>query len=85
MLRENAFVVGGALLFAAGAGFVVAMIMLGLGWWYFGGYLGGLSSAGFGGFFIYVGRAETRDRRSQLRDDEEALGTRGPVPPRTGP
>ncbi len=83
MLRENAFVVGGALLVATGIGFVAAMIAIGLDWWFFEAYLAGLLSAGFGGFFIYVGRAEAQDRRAKLRHEEEALGVGGHSPPRT--
>lgn len=80
-MRENAFVVGGALLFAAGAGITAALVWLGLGWWFYNAYLGGFFAMGFGGLFIYVGRAEAQERRAQIRKDAESLGVGGPAPP----
>jgi hypothetical protein len=76
MLRETQFGLGGALVIAAGAAFLVALAWSGAGVEYLGGWLGGALAIGFGGFFVYVARAEARARRAWL--DGEAREASGP-------
>jgi len=77
MQREVGFIVGGWILAGAGTVFLVALVLLGAGWWEFSAYLGGSLMVGFGVFFIQVGRAEAADRRRELERMEQ-------TPPPTG-
>jgi hypothetical protein len=80
VLRETQFLVGGALLIAAGGVFLAALAWSGAGFLYFGAWLGGLLAIGFGAFFVHVARAEGQERRARLREVDETSGP-GPRPP----
>ncbi len=74
LLRETTFVLGGALVIALGVAFAAGLAWAGAGWQYAGGWAGAAFAVGFGAFCVYVGRAETADRRRQLRAvDADAL------------
>ncbi|MGA9838862.1 MAG: hypothetical protein WBF81_08740 [Thermoplasmata archaeon] len=78
VLRETTFVLGGALIVGLGVAIVAGLIWAGAGFDYFEAWLGAGIAAGLGAFFIYVGRAETEDRRQRLRAQEsDVLSTHG--------
>ncbi len=73
MLRETAFVLGGALLVLLGVAFWVSLTIAGVGWDGLYLYLSTAVGVGFGAFFVYVGRAERRARRAFLERENSAL------------
>jgi hypothetical protein len=66
MLRETTFVIGGGLTIALGVALLIGLYLAGAGLIYFEAWLAGGIAVGFGAFFIYVGRDETRVRRAEL-------------------
>lgn len=73
MLRESAFVLGGAMLMVLGAGFWAVLALAGIGWGgvYLYAYVG--LGVGLGAFFVYVGRAERQARHAFLEREESML------------
>lgn len=78
MLREVGFVIGGALLAAVGVVFFAVLLLLGAGWWAYSAYLASALMAGFGAFFIHVGRSEAAERRRELAEMEKETSPRPP-------
>ena len=66
VLRETMFVVGGALTIGLGVALGSALAWAGAGFEFFGGWLAAALAVAFGALFVYVGRAEGRERRREL-------------------
>lgn len=78
MLRETTFVIGGVLLVLLGGLVGYGLYSAGAGVEYSSAWLAVPLAGTLGGFFVYVGRAERRERRAFLRTVEEAPA---PAPP----
>jgi hypothetical protein len=73
VLRETTFQIGGVLTIALGV-----LLAAGLGWAgagadYASAYLGAGLAVAFGTFFLFVGSAETKERRAFLAATDAAL------------
>ncbi len=79
--RETTFQVGGILVIGLGLALGVGLYLSGAGVEFLGAWLGAGVAVGFGAFFLYVGRAESADRRRALHD----LETTEVAPPGPGP
>ncbi len=66
VLRETTFVVGGGLTIGLGLALGSALYWAGAGFEFFGAWLAAGLAVGLGAFFVYVGRAEGRERRQEL-------------------
>ena len=70
MLRETAFEVGGALTVGLGVSLAAGLLWAGAGFDYLEGWMASGVAVLLGGFFLYVGREERRDRRAFLAQAE---------------
>ena len=81
VLRETTFLVGGSLMVGLGVALGFGLYWTGAGFEFFPAWMTAGLAVVFGAFFIYVARAESRERRRTLRDLEDDL--KGPSrPPR---
>jgi hypothetical protein len=67
VLRETTFLVGGVLMIGLGVALAAGLFWAGAGLEYFEAWLAAGLAAGFGAFFIRVGREAAEDRRDILR------------------
>ncbi|MCI4364804.1 MAG: hypothetical protein L3K10_01890 [Thermoplasmata archaeon] len=63
MHRENTFWIGGFLTIGLGIALIAGLVWAGAGAEFASAYLAAGMAGGFGVFFVYVGRAEARERR----------------------
>jgi hypothetical protein len=80
MLRETTFLIGGALTIALGVLLGFGLFLAGAGVEYVDAWLASGIAVGFGAFFLYVARAEHRDRLDFLASAAETP----PVEPGSG-
>jgi len=73
VLRETTFWLGGALTIGLGLAFAAGLVWAGAGLDYFSAYLGAGFGVVLGSFFIYVGGAEARARRSFLSETDRSV------------
>jgi hypothetical protein len=81
VLRDTTFVVGGGLVVAMGVAFALGLWWSGAGWIFASAWVGACLTVGFGGFFVYVGMAERRERRRFLAGYDPNQVGEG-IPPR---
>jgi hypothetical protein len=83
VLRETTFRVGGILTIALGVLLASGLVWAGAGIEFSDAYLGAALAVGFGAFFMYVGSAETKERRAFLASVEPpgSESPRAPPPP----
>ena len=71
MLRETTFWVGGVLTAGLGVALAAGLYWSGAGVEFIDAWLASGIAVGFGAFFVYVARAEHRERRAFLESVEE--------------